>query len=344
MNTGQQTDQEWARGLFERSRQGEEPAWVADHAAMMQAGKRRNRVRALTASGSVLATAAAVAVVAIGVGAGAERKAPSPSPGQSVTSTPTKRAAAVDPANVLNYAEFGNFSMKPDNAQNANTPNKEDFYIPVSTTTARDTMQMLSELDPALAHIAKRTASGQSQDDLLRLVPDDDPLARSLAGLGATVWWTNSGVPASVAQSSKATVPTGTLSLSFVDSTDEGPAGGAVCVSDGVSSSDLLHPVRASNTSWTDTVQWSPCLKSTLHDGSTLLSTTKSYGPFYVATVARRFPGTGGETVLTWTNYASGIAQAQNGPDPSRALSPNPVTVDKLVAALSDPSIGSPLT
>ena len=48
------TDQQWARELFERSRLGVEPVWVADHAAMMRTGQRQNRVRALTASGSVV--------------------------------------------------------------------------------------------------------------------------------------------------------------------------------------------------------------------------------------------------------------------------------------------------
>ncbi|MEY9854959.1 hypothetical protein ABH935_000558 [Catenulispora sp. GAS73] len=339
------TDQDWARELFERSRQGEEPVWFADHTEMMRTGQRRNRVRALAASGSVLATAAAVAAVGIGVAGGADRKAPEPTPGQSVAS-PTKTAAAVaDPSKVLDYASFDGFSTK-DGKGSAGGFFK-NYYIAVSTTTARDTMRLLSTLDPSLEHLAK-TAPIAGR---VRLVPDTDPMAQDMAGLNGTVLWTESGLPASALQPAKATAPYGTLLVSYVDSTNERPAGGqASCVTDGDINTDLLHPVKTSGDGWMDAAQWGPCTKSTLPDGSTLLSSTKSYGRFVVTDVARRFPGTGGEVVVEWHNYADvmevptpGVSTAPPQPDPQRVLSGNPVTADKLIAALSDSSLTPPL-
>lgn len=331
------TDQEWARELFEASRQGEEPAWVADHAAMIRTGQRRNRVRTLTASGSVLATAAVVAAVGIGVAGGTARRAPDPSPGQSqsVAPTPTKTAAALDPSQVLNYASFDSFSMK--DQRGTTDPTSKDFHIAVSATTAHDTMQLLGALDPTLGHIAKRVPNGLG----VRLVPDDDPVAQNTAGLGATVLWTDRGLSADDLQKTGATAPAGTLNVSFVDSADEGPAGKGVCVTDGLSGSQMLDPVQTGPHAWTDKALWGPCTKTTLPDGSVLLSAAKNSGSLYLATAARRFPGNGGEVVLAWQNYADATfsptpgAPPLNAPDPKRALSPNPITLDKLVAALS---------
>jgi len=339
------TDQEWARELFERSRQGEEPAWVADHAEMMRTGQRRNRVRALAASGSVLATAAVVAAVGIGVAGGVDRKAPEPTPGTSVA-PPTKTAAAVaDPAKVLDYADFSGFSTK-DGKGTAGGFFK-NYYIAVSTTTARDTMRLLSTLDPTLGHLARTAPIA----DRVRLVPDTDPMAQDMASLSATVLWTESGLPASALQSAKATAPTGTLLVSYVDAAGENPVGKATCITDGDTNTDLLHPVKTSANGWMDAAQWGACTKSTLPDGSTLLSATKSYGPYVVTDVARRFPGTGGEVVLEWHNYAdtlqvptAGEPMAPPQPDPRRLLSGNPVAPDKLVAALSDAGLTPPLT
>jgi hypothetical protein len=335
------TDQEWAGELFERSRQGEEPVWVADHAEMMRTGQRRNRIRALATSGSVLATAAVVAAVGIGVAGGVGRKTPEPSPGQSVA-PPTKTAAAADPAKVLDYAAFNGFSTK--DGKGSSGGYFKNYYIAVSATTARDTMLLLSRVDPTLEHLAKTTPLGHD----VRLVPDSDPMAQDMAGLNATVMWTDSGKSADALQSTQATAPTGTLSLSFVDSTDEGPVGKAICITDGASGSDMLHPVQTSASGWKDTAQWGPCTKSTLPDGSVLLSQTKSYGPFFIVAAARRFPGNGGEVVMTWHNYADVMVPPSSGPpvstpDPQRALSPNPVTADKLVAALSDTGLAPTL-
>lgn len=339
------TDQEWARELFERSRQGEEPVWAADHTELMRTGQRRNRIRALAASGSVLATAAVVAAVGIGVAGGVDRKAPEPTPGTSVT-PPTKTAAAVaDPAKVLDYADFSGFSTK-DGKGTAGGFFK-NYYIAVPTTTARDTMRLLSTLDPTLGHIARTAPTA----DRVRLVPDTDPMAQDMASLNATVLWTESGLPASALQPLSPKAPTGTLLVSYVDSTDEKPAGGqATCITDGDTNTDLLHPVKTSGDGWTDAAQWGPCTKTTLPDGSTLLSATKSYGPYAVTDVARKFPGTGGEVVAEWHNYADvlqvptpGSSTAPPQPDPKRLLSENPITPDKLIAALSDTNLTPPL-
>ncbi|WP_194914359.1 hypothetical protein [Catenulispora rubra] len=339
------TDPEWARELFERSRQGEEPAWVADHTEMMRTGQRRNRVRALAASGSVLATAAAVAAVGIGVAGGADRRTPEPTPGTSVASPTKTAAAAADPAKVLDYASFDGFSTKDGKGSAAGF--FKNYYIAVSATTAHDTMRLLSTLDPTLEHIAKTTPIA----DRVRLVPDTDPMAQDMAELKATVLWTESGLPASALQPVKSTAPTGMLLVSYVDSAKEKPAGQATCVTDGDTNTDLLHPVKTSGDGWMDAAQWSPCTKSTLPDGSTLLSSTKSYGPYVVTDVARKFPGTGGEVVMEWHNYADILERPTPGgstvppqPDPKRLLSGNPVTADKLVAALSDAGLTPPMT
>ena len=324
------TDHEWARELFERSRQGEEPAWVADHAAVVHTGRRRNRVRAVAASASVLVTAAAVAVVAIGVGAGVGRKPPVPHPGQSVTPGPTKSAEATGPSAVLDYAGFGTFGTVNSGGKN--------FTLGISSTTARDTMRLLTELDPALSHIAKWTPPLPTD---VRLVPDGDAMARNLSSLGATIWWTDSGIPAVTARASGTEVPTGTLILSFADAVNGSQMGTGSCAPHGASADYLLHPTLTPERHWTDTVQWSPCTKATLPDGSTLLSQTKSDGSLDVADVTRKFPGGRGQIELAWANFP--FPTPDLGPDPKRVVSPNPVTVDMLVAAMSDSSLASPL-
>lgn len=324
------TDQEWAHELFERSRQGEEPVWVADHAAMIRAGRRRNRVRAVAASASVLATAAVVAVVAIGVGAGMGRKVPVPHPGQSVTPGPTKSAEAADPSRVLDYAGFDTFG--------AVDYGNKNFFLGISSTTARDTMRLLTKLDPALTHIAKWTPPLPTD---ARLVPDGDPMARDLSGLGATIWWTDSGIPAVTARASGTEVPTGTLILSFNDAINGSQMGTGSCTPHGASADYLLHPTLTPDRHWTDTVQWSACTKGTLPDGSTLLSQTKSDGSLYVADVTRKFPGGRGQMELVWANFP--VPTPALGPDPKRVVSPNPVTADMLVAAMSQAGLASPL-
>ncbi|MBS2536270.1 hypothetical protein KGQ20_26245 [Catenulispora sp. NF23] len=335
------TDQEWARELFERSRQGEEPVWVADHTEMMRTGQRKNRVRALTASGSVVVTAAVVAAVGIGVSGGVDQKTHVPGPGQGTgpakpSNTPV--AVAMDPSDVLTYAAFNGFSTRDDKSQDRDFFHK--YYIAVPSTTARDTAQLLSRLDPTLAHIAKTvppTTPGSA-----RLVSDDDPMAKDMAMVRAGVAWTDDGSPAASLRSPQATAPMGTLDMSFVDSADEGPDQADICTML-ASGTSMLDPVQVDGNGWTDGVKFSPCAKKTLPDGSVLLSTTKSYGPFVAVSVVRQFPNDGGAMGIEWENFAPTTFSMTSGPDPKRALKPDPLPLDKLMAAMSDPGLAAPL-
>jgi hypothetical protein len=147
-------------------------------------------------------------------------------------------------------------------------------------------------------------------------------------------------------KSATATAPTGNLRLAFVDTNDEGPDGISRCIPAAFEEAGMLHPVKMGD-GWTDGASWSPCTKSTLPDNSVLESATKSYGPLSVASAVRYFPGSGGAVEMTWWNYATPLPQAGAGgvptPDSKRALSPSPITVEKLVAALSDTSLVPPL-
>ncbi|WP_194926092.1 hypothetical protein [Catenulispora pinisilvae] len=336
------TDQEWARELFERSRQGEEPVWVADHTEMMRTGQRKNRARALTASGSVVVTAAVVAAVGIGVSGGVDQRTHVPGPGQGTgPAKPSNTAAAVvmDPSDVLTYTAFNGFSTKDDKSQDHDFFHK--YYIAVPNTTARDTAQLLSKLDPTLTHIAKatpRTTPGSA-----RLVSDDDLMAKDMAALQAGVVWTDDASSADSLRSPQATAPMGMLNMSFVDSADEAPDPADVCATV-VSPGSMLDPVHAGGDGWTDAAEFSPCAKKTLPDGSVLLSRTKSYGSFVAVSVVRQFPGDGGAMGVEWENFAPSDITMVSGPDPKRALKPNPLTLDKLLAAMSDPGLAAPLT
>lgn len=334
------TDQDWARDLFERSREGEEPVWIADHAAMMRSGRRRNRVRALTASGSVVVTAAVVAAVGIGVGGGVSHKTPDPGPGQGAPPTKKTEAAVADPSKVLDYVSFDSFSTKDGKGGSGFFAK---YYIPVAPATARDSMELLSKLDPTLAHFAKTSPSG----DRVRMVPGHDAMAQDMAQLSGDVLWTDDGMSAAAVQARQATAPTGILNLTYMDSSKAGQAGD--CTSYGILPTNMLDPTGTPGGGWTDAAKWTPCVTKNLPDGSTLMSSTKSYGPFLLATAVRKLPGDGGAVVLSWQNFPAfvpsptGPPNIEAAPDPKRALSPNPITVDKLLAAASDTALVPPL-
>ncbi|GAA2002561.1 hypothetical protein [Catenulispora subtropica] len=339
------TDQEWARDLFERSRQAEEPMWVADHAAMMQAGRRRNRIRAVTASGSAVAVVAVAAAVGIGVlgGGGPKSRAPQPAPGAAPTTTRSVAAVAPDPTTVLAYARFENWSTKDNKAQDPDYFKK--YFIAVPDATARDTMVLLTRLDPALSHIAKVRSPAPSEG--VRLVPDNDPMADDMAQLSGDVLWSDGGEPETALRNLTSKTPYGTLDLRFVataDVTPGDPKGGA-CWPRQVAGTGMLKPVAIAGGGWSEGAKWSDCNVATLSDGSVLQSATKSSGPFSVVYAVRRFPGDAGAVEATWWNYASTMEfQSGNGPDPKRVVSPNPIAEDKLRKALSDPGIKAPLT
>jgi hypothetical protein len=319
------TDQEWAHDLFERSRDGEEPAWVADHIAVMRAGRRR-RTLAMAASGSavaVLSVAAVVGVVALNDGAPKTHQPRPVPPGVPVT---TATPMAADPAKVLDYVQFDSWRTKDNKSADGDYFKK--YYIAVPESTARDTMQLLTRLDPAFSHITKRTTVPAADRDI-RLVPDDDTIAGDMAMLGARVPWRGHG----------------NLSLTFTDDADlvpGDPTGG--CRSMDMQEAGVLDPVPVADNGWTEGAKIGPCDNSTLPDGSTLQSTSKSYGPYAVVYATRRFPGDTGAVELMWWNYDTTFT-SPNGmsPDPKRVLSPNPITADKLKTVLSDTTLVPPL-
>lgn len=326
------TDQDWARDLFERSREGEEPVWVADHTAMMRSGRLRKRVRTLTASGGAVLTAAVVAAVGIGVGGGVDRRTPDPSPGHGAPPTKHTAAAVADPSKVLDYVTFGSFTTKDGKGGSGFF---DKYYVAVPTTTARDSMRLLTKLDPTLAHFTKTSPT----DDRTRQVPDDDPMAQDMAELGGNAVWTDNGMPAA----------SGILNLGFMDTTDETPEMDTSCERYVELPTEYLDPVHTSGSSWIDAASWGPCVSTSLPDGSTLMSSTKTYGPFVQATVVRKLPGERGTLVMSWQNFPGAIPDphlqnSQPAPDPKRALSPNPITVDKLLAAMSDSDLLPPLS
>lgn len=243
---------------------------------------------------------------------------------------------AVDPSKVLDYVDF--VSYAPRNAANLGTSAKG---LAVSTSTARDAMELLSKLDPTLVHVAKTAPDG-----FAKLVADNDPKAVNETAVNASVLWTEDGLSATAVQATGATTRAGTLSLSFMDSSEGGMDGMAGCAADYSNSLVILHPEQTPQGGWTDTAQWTPCTTSTLSDGSVLKTSSKDYGPFSAVFAVRLFPGHRGAVAATWQNFVSPAPSPglqQPGPNPERALPQDPVSEAMLRAALSDTKLVPPL-
>lgn len=309
------TDHEWATGLFERSRDAEEPFWAPDQTTLMRSARRRSRIRTLTASGGMVAAAALVVGVGIGVGGALGRKAPGPGPGSS--------AAAVDPAEVLGYAAFSNPVVM-------GSKFVAEDVVKVPASTARDTLQVLTRLDPTLAHFAKAHAVSQKS----RVVPDDDPAAEETTSLSAAVLWTVPGTSAADA----ATRLAGTLSLA-VDSAQQAPDAQEHCMTTGAQPPGLLGLMQVEG-EWKEIAALGPCTKSTLPDGSTLWSSTTSADSLTVVSVTRYFANNGGVLEVAWRNFPLPTTSPNWA---GHAVNPNPITVEQLKAALSDPTLVPPL-
>jgi hypothetical protein len=316
------TDQDWARDLFERSRQGEEPTWVADHAAMMRAGRRR-RNRTMAASGSAVAVLSVAAAVGVGVLDDGAPRTHQPRPVTPGLPTSTATHAAADPAKVLDYARFAGWSTKDAKGQSPDYFKK--YYVAIPHSAALDSMRLLSRLDPTLSHIEK--PSGSAYD--IRLVPDDDPMAKDMSLLNLQTQWKGGG----------------NLSLDFRDDAGSMPGDpGDGCRPTEDMMAGMLHPVHQSGGGWSEEAKWSACNKMTGNDGSVITSSTKSYGPFSVVYAIRRFPGDTGAVEMLWWNYKAAFGPIGPTPDPKQVLSPNPITAEKLEAALTDPALVPPLT
>jgi hypothetical protein len=322
------TDQDWARELFDRSRGGEEPAWVVDSASLAAAGLRRKRARGWTVSGSVVAV---IVAAAVGISLSGTGRATPAAPSQSSTTPPPRHYASKSAA----YQELvGGFSWSTKDAKWQDSDFFKKYYIAVPDSMVKDTVGLLTRLDPTLGHFvaAPHAVSGD-----VRLVPDSDPMARDMAMLNTTFQWSPDGQrpPASGG-------PSGSLALEF-QASGGSDATSPDCAGTSNGFQGFLDPVSIGGGGWTDGAKWSPCTASTLKDGSVVLTRTKAYGPYLVAVVARQFPHDAGSIVATWSNFSDNWT-ANMSPNPKSVLPANPVTVPLLTAALSDPSLVPGLT
>jgi hypothetical protein len=322
------TERDWARELFDRSRGGEEPAWVVDAGLLATAGLRRKRARARMVSGSVVAVivAAAVGISVSGTGRATPVDPPHPS-----TAPPARHYASMSAA----YQDIvGGAGWRTKDAKSQDPDYFKKYYIAVPDSTVRDTIGLLTHLDPTLGHVV---AAPHAASRDIRLVPDSDQMAQDMDLLSMTIQWTPDGQRPPTSGG-----PSGSLALEFhasggFDATSRdcpGPDAGLQA---------FLDPVSVGGGGWTNGAKWSPCTTSTLKDGSVVMTRTKTYGPYYVAVVARQFPHDGGSIFATWSNYSENRI-GNTAPDPKSVLPTNPVTVHLLVAALSDPSLVPGLT
>jgi hypothetical protein len=336
-------DQEWARDLFDRSRAGEEPMWVADHGAMAKAGQRRNKIRTMAASTcavAVLAVAAGVGSMVVGTGG---KSYPPP-------------ADAPELARVFQY-----FSIFTSGTKSGAYPQADAHGVtttPIPAAAAGTATALISQLDPGHSHIGL-IPSDFASDEAVTVLADDDPVAKDQSVLGFSGTWTPSGE----ISSSPTSGPTqnGTLSIQF-DASGFG-LGPASTGTDGCGISANSAANGAANESaaaysdgagWATNAKWSPCATSTLADGSTLMSSSESYGDFVIDNAARVFPNGAGAIEIAWQNFTFGapVSASPNTsgqeptprPDPATVLSPSPYTMQQLLDALSAPSVVPGLT
>ncbi|GAA1964805.1 hypothetical protein [Catenulispora subtropica] len=313
-------DGQWMREVFDTTRGEEEPVWFPDAQAMIGVGDRRRRLRTVGAGSGSLAVVAAT-TIAVGVAA--------PGGGGRSTTAPPTAQPTRSHGTVLDRVDFMPLQRKDMNLGGGAQP--ESIDVPEAAVS--DMAALLSELDPTSSHIVPTPNVGTP----VKAVPFGDPNGDNLAGLQVNSAWTPTGKPAAQGDLKLAVTPNGNLLTRFLDGDDAKfqPAMPGCGAADSLGEAwSTLNP-SPSAPGGRDQVAWSACDHRQLGDGSTLASSTKSFGPFRVAFVARQFPGGAGTVETLWLNYS--IKQVTNGvaPNPDTVLTPSPLSVEKLTAVLS---------
>jgi hypothetical protein len=319
-------DQEWMRGMFDKTQGATEPVWAVDTAALARGGARRRRTRTLSAIGGGAGVMAVTAAVVVSLG-GLSRGGASPA------GTPVHN-------DVFQYADI---------TVGSSASGGPFDVVPAS---AVDWSSMLIDaLDPGHAHLRRISSAPGSPSGgkmlSMKTVADRNSAAKSIDHvLASSVWTADGTVPARDAK-----VPSGSLQVlvaykqdSFGTSVYNKPDTSVYNLPCGYA---LMAAQPFQDTPGQHDAHWSACKVRQLGDGSKIDSSSTPDGTGTVTVAVRQFPGNAGGIALVWTSYGNwktnvGDAAAMDrAPDPGVVLKPSPFSEQQLVAALGDLEVGS---
>jgi hypothetical protein len=337
-------DQEWARDLFGKARDGEESAWTADAVAIGRAGDRRRLTRSLGVGGGALGVVAVTAAVAVGIAGGPTSKDPGKIVGP-VSSSGSGGWNGRPLAQVLDYLSADPLGSK------SNKQGAPDFVVPQSVL--QDGASILGTLDPELAHV--RTHARPDRDSV---VVDTDPRAEDLSGYRLSGIWTTDGVAPTESMTALAdpTTPSGTVDIYFASNSEQLGVSSYTkpdtslyntpCGFGGLSTMDAFMATPPEHEA-----HWSTCDSRMLPDGSKVDTTWTPDGTGKVFFTVRQFPGDKGGVIIVVRDYPRSMKFKPSAdgdkalpPDDVTVLKPSPFSEDLLRKALSGPSVKLGLT
>lgn len=314
-------EDDWARGVFDRVRTGQqEPHWVPD--AVAAAGVSAGRRTRLRLSGTLAAAAivgiSATAFTTLGGGSGG---------GGSGTLSSASGGPASTYSNLTTYLTLSR-------TYSTGASRSDPQMYPAAAATTID--HILLGLDPTRARIQ---AEGGSGPFVVGALPDGVHAVE----IGGTGYWVPRGVtkPALLGPDSDPAKPVGLVTIKLLNP-QVGPGTPAATAPCGLGGGLFeMSPDAAPK-------DWSPCEKQRQSDGS-FIETTHSLdaGAESMTVAARTFPN--GSTVVAAVApaivYDHGapvpMLSLPKGPDyvPGAALKPVPWTAATLAAALSGPDV-----
>lgn len=318
-------EDDWARGVFDRVRTGQqEPPWIPDAgAAARLSGRQRTRFRAAGALAAVaVAGLSATAFTTLGGSIGGS--------GAPTAVPPAARQAAWTGLDLTKYLEIDGVWKS---AERHTTPQG------MSPTGLATITVVLERLDPGLKYI--RTTSGQHTLDIT-----PNPPGSSNIDLIAGGYWSPNGDVSHfppMGTPYRPTTPVGYVDINAtgpqppVPEADRASLPNTPCQVGGVVTAGPIPMFAA----------WSPCVRSHQSDGSEIVISHSVNLPAGMMTFAARvFPD--GSSVQITASTAVGYAStpAAKAPDPAKfvagpVLSPVPWTDDSLTQALTGPAVKS---
>ena len=292
------------------------------------------------AGGSIVAVVAVAAAVTAGTDSGGSKRSAastSTAPGTTApgTTAPVTTALATTaqpttapsttapkPADVSKLFDYAAVSS----AYGSGTDADQAYRTRLPTSAARDTMTVLSAIDPSLAHARESKADAAA----VKIVPDGSDHGLHQMILGSA--WTVDGV----APLENTYTLGGHIEVGFGDSHAMLGAPGYPHRADqpcGIEPPNLGLDHRGD-----PNAPWTTCTVRTLSDGSTVSTSSSQRGPGTITFAVREFAGGRGGITVTAADFPLVIAPSGQL-DAAHVLSPSPWTEQSLAAALSSPDL-----